>query len=115
MDCTPVTAVRFIEKAGGHNGREVFLADVILVTAPAVISKMLKRCAHASDTAFFIANAPLFRAVKEIKRIQMNVMQDILELRVIFNQDFLRAALEQGSAPLIFLIVIFCESDIQFP
>ncbi len=43
----------------------------------------------------------------------MYVMQDIQEVCLIVNRDFLRSSLEEHSYTLIFLIKIFCITDIQ--
>lgn len=93
----------FLEKGGGEYGGEVFLSCIIQITAPSVLTKIFQSLSRTFDSSM-TALAPEFCTGEVVERIEVNVVQYVIEVRVVSYKDFLRASLKERPDPFVFLV-----------
>src|SRR3989344_7335284 len=71
----------------------------------------MRKC--SLHTCYFLY-APILSTIGKVEWVEMNIVQDVKQMSIIYNRNSLGASLKQCSTAGISLIKIFCISHVQF-
>lgn len=100
---------RILERCFCEDGRKIRYAAVISVAAPAVVPQM-SECGIETRNTSSITLAPTTVLSRVVKRIQVDVMQDIEKMCLALDKNLLGRAGEERSSAAVPLVEIPCIS-----